>query len=247
VPDASPSGAGTYVSPSDPSPLSVLTAVVRRLAPQMIEATLIPSALCFAATLTVGLTWGVVAAATWIVVSITRRIACRAQVSALLVVATVGLSVRVGVYLLNENDFVYFVQPVMRTVATAVLFASSAVLGRPLVARFAHDFCSFDADVGSRPAIAALFRRLTYLWAGAQAVTAGVTLTLLLTVPVEVFIGAAAGATWLIIATCVVATVVDAVRTTRNDGIHTTIATGGRLHARLLDAVAPPAAPLSTV
>ena len=43
------------------------------------------------------------------------------------------------------------------------------------------------------------------------------------------------------------ATVVDAVRTTRNDGIHTTIATGGRLHARLLDAVAPPAAPLSTV
>ena len=208
-----------------------MTAVLRRLGPQLTEATLIPSTLCFIATLTLGLTWGVIAAASWMCLSIARRIARRTQISALLLLATVGLAVRVGIYLLNENDFVYFVQPIMRTTATALLFATSALFGRPLVARFASDFCAFDADIGSRPAITALFRRLTYLWAGAQAVTAAVNMTLLLTVPVEVFIGTATGAAWLIIATCVLITVGDAIRTTRNDGIHTAITSGGRLHA----------------
>jgi len=216
---------------ADPTPASVLTAVMRRLFPQLVEATLIPSALCFIATLTVGLTWGVVAAASWMCLSIARRIARRTPVSALLLLATVGLSARVGVYLLNENDFMYFVQPIMRTLALAVAFAASAVIGRPLVARFAGDFCSFDAEIGSRPAITALFRRLTYLWAGAQVVTAVVNLTLLLTVPVPVFIGTATGAAWLIIGACVVVTVSDAIRTTRSAGIHTAITSGGRLHA----------------
>ena len=221
----------TEVWRTDPTPASVLTAVMRRLGPQLAEATLIPSALCFIATLTVGLTWGVVAAASWMCLSITRRIARRTPVSALLLLATVGLSARVGVYLLNENDFMYFVQPIMRTLAVAMVFALSAIVGRPLVARFAGDFCSFDADIGSRPAITALFRRLTYLWAGAQAIIAGVNLTLLLTVPVEVFIGTATAAAWLIICACVVITVSDAIRTTRNAGIHTAITSGGRLHA----------------
>jgi hypothetical protein len=215
----------------DPSPAFVLTAVMRRLGPQLTEATLIPSGLCFIATLTVGLTWGVVAAAGWMCLSIACRIARGRQVSALLLLATVGLSARVGLYLLNKNDFVYFIQPIMRTLAVAVLFAASAALGRPLVARFASDFCSFDAEIGSRPAIRALFRRLTYLWAGAQAVTAAVNLTLLLTVPTEVFIGTATGAAWLIIAGCVLVTVSDAIRTTRHAGIYTAITSGGRLHA----------------
>jgi hypothetical protein len=225
----------------DPSPASVLTAVLRRLGPQLTEATLVPWALCFVATLAVGLTWGVVAAAGWMCLSITRRIACGTPVSALLLLATVGLSARVGLYLLNESDFVYFVQPIMRTVAVALLFAGSAALGRPLVARFASDFCSFDAEVGSRPAITSLFRRLTYVWAAAQAISAAVNLILLLTVPTEVFISTAAAAGWFIIAGCVVVTVSDAVRTTRNDGIHTAIASGGRLHA-LAQPVAHPTA-----
>lgn len=216
---------------SDPSPASVLTAVLRRLGPQLTEATLIPSGLCFAAALTVGLTWGVVATAGWMCLSIARRIVRGTQVSALLLLAMIGLSARVGLYLFNENDFVYFVQPIMRTVGVALLFAASAVLGRPLVARFARDFCSFDAEIGSRPAIVALFRRLTFLWAGAQAITAAVNLTLLLTVPTEVFIGTATGAAWLIVGACVVFTVSDAIRTTRDAGIHTAITSAGRLHA----------------
>ena len=103
--------------------------------------------------------------------------------------------------------------------------------GKPLVARFAGDFCHFGSDVGDRPAIVSLFRRLTFVWAGAQATIAAINLTLLLTVPVAVFVGTAAATAWVIMGAGVVITVTDAVRTTRNDGLRTAVASGGRLHA----------------
>ncbi|HWL44407.1 MAG TPA: VC0807 family protein [Ilumatobacter sp.] len=229
MPDPSPVlSAGT--APGPPA-LAVLFAVLRRLGPQLVEATLVPSLLCYVGAVTVGFAWGVLAAATWTALSIGRRVAMRRQVSGLLVLAAFGLLIRSAVYVLNESAFVYFLQPIARSAATALLFAASVVTGRPLVARFARDFCSFDADVGSRPAIVALFKRLTLLWAGAQAVIAAVHLTLLTTVPISVFIATATGAVWLIIATCVVVTVGDAIRTARDDGLRTVLAHGGRLYA----------------
>lgn len=68
----------------------------------------------------------------------------------LLVVASVGFSFRVAMHLANEITFIYFVQPIIKTVATALLFAISVVIGKPLVARFAADFCAFGDDVGGR-------------------------------------------------------------------------------------------------
>ena len=209
---------------------AVAMAVLRRLAPQLVEATLIPSALCYLGLWTIGLTWGILAAAVWACFTAGRRIISGRPVSALLIVGAVGLSVRGLVYLLNHNALVYFAQPIIRTVATASLFALSALAGRPLVARFAADFCSFDAAIGQRPAIVALFRRLTYLWAVSQALIAGITLTLLLTVPVNVFIGTAPAASWLIVAASILLTIADAVRTTRNDGLHTGLLRG-HIHA----------------
>lgn len=211
----------------------VVLAVVRRLVPQLVEATLVPTVLCYLGILTYGLAWGVAAAALWTAGAIGVRIARGRRVTGLLVLAATGLVVRIAIYAMSGSAFVYFLQPIARTVVTAALFAASALLGRPLVARFAGDFCSFDDEVGCRPAITALFRRLTYLWAGAQVAIASVNLTLLLTVPVGVFLGTAAGAAWVVIGVCLVLTVVDAVRTTRADGLHTVVARGGRLHTRV--------------
>jgi len=53
------------------------------------------------------------------------------------VLATLGISVRTLVYVLSGNSFVYFLQPIMRTVVTAAVFALSVCVGRPLIARFA--------------------------------------------------------------------------------------------------------------
>jgi hypothetical protein len=123
------------------------------------------------------------------------------------------------------------VQPILRTLVTAATFGLSVVIGRPLIAKFAADFCPLSPDVLARPAIVQLFRRLTYLWAAVNASAAAVSLTLLLTVPTAVFVGTATVAAWAITCTGVVLTVSDAVRTARSEGLATAIEPNGALRA----------------
>jgi uncharacterized membrane protein len=216
---------------TNPSKAAVVRAVGRRMVPYLIEATLIPTALFYVFFITFDLRWAIVAALAWTYAALGRRIVTRRPVPGLLVLATLGISVRTIVYLLSGNDFVYFFQPIMRTVATAAMFALSVSIGRPLVARFAADFCPLTPDVLVRPAVVRLFRRLTYLWAGVNAVAAATTLTLLLAVPVGIFVVTATVSAWVITCTSVVLTVSDSVRTARSEGLHTAVSANGRLHA----------------
>lgn len=215
----------------NPSKLSVVWAVARRMVPYLIEATVIPTLLFYTFLITLDLKWAIIAALGWTYSAFGRRILTGHPVPGLLVLATIGISVRSAVFLFNENDFVYFFQPIMRTVATAACFALSVLVGRPLIARFAGDFGPLAPDVSCRPAVVNLFRRLTYLWAGVNAIAAAVTLTLLLTVPVAVFVGTAAVSAWFITSSGVVLTVSDSVRTARHEGLATAVAPNGTLHA----------------
>ncbi len=216
---------------ANPSGRSVVKAVLRRMVPYVIEATVIPTMLFYTFLVVLELKWAVIAAVTWTYAAVGRRIALNRPIPGILILATLGVTVRSVLYLLSGNSFIYFFQPIMRTVATATFFALSVTVGRPLVARFAADFCAFTPEVGGRPAITQLFRRLTYLWAGAQAIAAVTSLTLLLTVPVAVFVGTATASAWIITCSGIVLTVWDSVRTARRDGLHTAVAPGGRLHA----------------
>jgi hypothetical protein len=215
----------------NPSKMSVVIAVVRRMVPYVIEATLIPTALFYVVLITFELKWAIVVALGWTYAAMGRRFVTGRPIPGLLVLATLGISVRTLIYLLSGNDFVYFFQPIMRTVATAAMFALSVRLGRPLIARFAADFCPLSPELQVRPAIIQLFRRLTYLWAGVNALAAAATLTLLLTTPVAVFVGTATVSAWVITWSGVVLTVSDSVRTARSEGLHTAVAPNGRLHA----------------
>jgi hypothetical protein len=214
-----------------PSKLSVVVAVIRRMVPFLIEATLIPTALFYVFFLTFELKWAILAALCWTYGAVVRRVVAGHAVPGLLVLAALGISVRTAVFLLSHNDFVYFFQPILRTVATAAFFAMSVVFGRPLVARFAKDFCPLSADVLDRPAVIQLFRRLTYLWAGVNALAAATSLTLLLTVPVVVFVGTATVTAWIITCSGVVLTVSESVRTARSEGLATAVSPNGVLHA----------------
>ncbi|HWM20712.1 MAG TPA: VC0807 family protein [Ilumatobacteraceae bacterium] len=214
-----------------PSKLSVVLAVIRRMVPFLIEATLIPTALFYVFFLTFELKWAILAALCWTYAAVGRRLLVGDAVPGLLVLAALGVSIRTAVFLFSHNDFVYFFQPILRTVATAAFFAMSVVIGRPLVARFANDFCPLTADVQDRPAVIQLFRRLTYLWAGVNALAAATSLTLLLTVPVVVFVGTATLTAWVITCSGVVLTVSDSVRTARREGLATAVSPNGLLHA----------------
>ena len=154
----------------NPSKVSVVRAVGRRMVPYLVEATIIPTALFYALLITFELKWAIVGALGWTYAAIARRIVAGRPIPGLLVLATLGISLRTVIYLLSGNDFVYFFQPIMRTAATAATFALSVVIGRPLIARFAVDFCPLSPDVQIRPAIVQLFRRLTFSGPGSTPV-----------------------------------------------------------------------------
>jgi hypothetical protein len=199
--------------------------------PYLIEATLVPTVLFYAFLVRFGLTWAFVAAAGWTYAAVVRRIAGRGRVPGLLVLACFGITMRIGIYLLSGNAFVFFVQPILRTGATAACLAASAFIGRPLIARFASDFCPLAPDVEERPGIVQLFRHLTLLWAAVNLAAALVSLTLLLTVSTPVFVGTATVSAWIITGTGVVATVAASVRTARREGLATAVASNGSLRA----------------
>ncbi len=149
----------------------------------------------------------------------------------LLILALLGVTVRSILYMWSSNEFVYFVQPIMRTTLTGLLFAGSVVFGRPLIARFAGDFCPLSAEVRARPGVLRLFARLSIVWAMVNGLAAASSLVLLLTVPVPVFVLTTAIAAWIVTCTGVVVTVVDSVTTARREGLITALSPDGKLYA----------------
>ncbi|MGZ6999216.1 MAG: VC0807 family protein [Acidimicrobiia bacterium] len=193
----------------------VFTAVLRRGVPNLVEATLVPTVLFLSA----GALWspGVAMAVVlvWGFGAIGRRLVLRRRVPALLGLATVGLTVRTVVGLASGSTFAYFVQPVATTVALAAIFAGSVLVGRPVIARLAHDFVPLGPDVAERPAVAQLFAGLTMLWAGVHVLTAATTFSLLVTLPVPAFVALKTVACAAITVGAIAITVVMALRTAR--------------------------------
>jgi hypothetical protein len=175
--------------------------------------------------------WALGGALMWSYGALVRRVVRGRPIPGLLILATIGITVRTIVYLLSNNDFVYFVSPILRTTFTGLAFAASVAFGRPLIARFAGDFCPLTPEVSARPGITRLFTRLTILWAGVNALAAATSLVLLLTVSVSVFVVTAAVSAWIVTCTGVVLTVADSVTTARREGLITALAPDGRLYA----------------
>ncbi len=187
--------------------------------PYLVEATIIPTTLFYVLLIVGDLRLALGGALMWSYGAVARRVVRNRPVPGLLILATIGITVRTIVYLLSSNDFVYFVGPIMRTTLTGLVFGASVVAGRPLIARFAGDFCPLTPDVSDRPGIRSLFKRLTFLWAGVNAAAAASSLALLLTVPVSVFVVTAAVSAWTITCTGVVVTVADSVTTARTAAV----------------------------
>ncbi|MCU1346949.1 MAG: putative rane protein [Acidimicrobiia bacterium] len=215
----------------EPSRPEVVGAVVRRLVPHLIEATVIPTALFYVVLASSGLRWAFAAAIAWSYVAIVRRVMARRRVPALLILSGLGITVRTVTLLASTNTFVYFVQPIFGTVATAAALLASVALGRPLIARFAHDFCPLSTEVASRPGVEQLFKRLTYLWAGLTLFSAAVNVVLLLALPVNLYVGVKTVSGWAVRVLGIVLTVSVSLRTARREGLATAVSPTGSLHA----------------
>ena len=112
-----------------PSRRRVVGAVARRLVPYLVEATIIPTALFYVLLVLGDMRSALAGALIWSYGAVVRRVVSDHPVPALLILATLGITVRTTVYLLSNNDFVYFVQPILRTTLTGLMFAGSVALG----------------------------------------------------------------------------------------------------------------------
>jgi hypothetical protein len=213
-----PGTAASAVAP-EMSKLSVLVAVVRRCGPHLIEATLIPTALFYGCLMLTGVGIALVTALLWTYSAMARRLLCHQAVPPILVLGVIGITVRTLVALASGSTFIYFVQPILGTLATAGVFLGSILIGRPLIGRLALEFWPVPPDVASRPAVLRLFRRLTFLWAGVNLATATTTFILLSTLPLATFVAAKQISGLAITGAGITLTIAASLRTARREGL----------------------------
>ena len=197
----------------------VLAAVLRRGLPNVVEATLVPTVLLIVVVALLGPLVAMAVVLVWGYGAIGRRLLFRQRVPALLMLATLGLTIRTTVGMASGSTFAYFAQPIATTIVLAVVFAGSAWLGRPVIARLAHDFVPLHPEVAGRPAITRLFVGLTLLWAGVHLLTAATTFSLLVTLPVPLFVALKTVATLSISVAAIAITITMALRTARREDL----------------------------
>jgi hypothetical protein len=197
----------------------VLAGLARRSLPHLLEATLVPSILFYILLVTINAPTAMVGVLCWTFVAVGRRVARRRAIPAILILATLGMTVRTLIALFSGSTFAYFIQPIATTVVLAGVFAGSVVVGRPLVARFASDFCHFAPEIGDRPRVVRLFRGLTLLWAGVHIVTSAATFGMLVSLPTAAYVPLKTVACLGITIAAIVLTVSCAIRTARSENL----------------------------
>jgi hypothetical protein len=155
------------------------SAIAKHAGRTLLVASVLPS-LVFYVTLQVGgLSWAIAAALTWYyAVLVVRRLRGRPVVGAALLGAALMTS-RAMLAFWTGSAFLYFLQPVAGTIATATSFAVTALAGRPLIDRLAHDLLPVPPDLSERLRRGRFFHQTSVLWAGAYAVNAVGTVWLL--------------------------------------------------------------------
>ena len=89
------------------------------------------------------------------------------------------LSLRTIIMLFTGSALVYFLQPVAGTVAVATMIALTALAGRPILDRLAHEFCPFPKDLSAHLRQARFFSRISAVWSVTYLVNACGTVWLL--------------------------------------------------------------------
>ena len=208
------------LSPSSNGALAhrtVLRAVARRSLPQIAEVTLAPALLFYVMLRFGGAAAAMISVLVWTYVAVLRRVVRGVRLPTILWLGAAGLTCRTVVGLVSGSTFAYFVQPIATTVVLGGLFLGSVFVGRPLVARLAHDFCPLSPDVAARPAVVRLFVWLTLLWSFVHILTAAATFGMLVTMPVGAFVAIKTVTCLTITAGAVVVTVCCSIRTARSE------------------------------
>jgi hypothetical protein len=154
----------------------------------VLDSAIVPGALFYVVLVTAGFRGALLAALGCSVLAVVLRVARRRAVPALLVLSIAMVALRTVVAYATGSAFLYFIQPTASTFVVALLFLVTAVAGRPMIERLAHDFCPLRPEMMARPLVRRFFRRVSFLWSVVLAVQAGFVLWLLLASSVRAFV-----------------------------------------------------------
>lgn len=163
-------------------------ATLRHAAPCLVEGTLIPLILFTVVVHAVGVTPALWASLLWSGTAFGRRVVAGRRISGVLVITAVGTAFRLATVVWTASAFVFFLQPVVATVATALAFGVSVLLGRPLAAKLGADLVPIDEGGWAQPEVRRACSRLSLVWCAGLLANAGLTVWLLWNLPVATFV-----------------------------------------------------------
>ena len=146
---------------------------------QVLESTVIPGLMFWGMLHLTGLVWALVSGLAWCYLAVARRWVRGRALPAALVVGTLLFTTRTGVALAFHSTFVYLLTPTVNAFLLAGVFAGSALLRRPITARFAQDFVGLPPHVTALGSVQRALRRLSLVWALVNVVNGGIALQLL--------------------------------------------------------------------
>lgn len=206
----------------DPAPILEiphLRGLARHALPHVIEGTLIPLAVFYAAMWVLGVWGALLAALGWSYAALLRRLITRRRIPGVLVLGSALLTIRTLVAVASGSVFVYFLQPTVGTVAVGAAFMLSVPAGRPLAARLAADFLPIEPSLLARPFMRRFFARISLLWAFVNLGNAAVTVWLLVSQPLATYVAAKTAVSLVATSVAIGASTVWFLRSMRRHGV----------------------------
>jgi hypothetical protein len=191
---------------------------VRRSAPHLLEASIIPTALFYACLVIAGLGVAYAAALLWLYAAVLLRHTKHQPIPPLLVLGVVGITVRTTLAVASGSSFFYFAQPVAKSVVMCGVFLISIAIGRPLIEKLALEFWPLTPELLALPSVSRLLRGLTFLWAGVNLAIGLTTLTLLVCLPLATYVAVKQLASLAITGVGIAITIDRSLRVARDEG-----------------------------
>jgi intracellular septation protein A len=165
-----------------------LRAIAVHATPRVIEGTVIPLVL-FLVMLHFAGVWGALAVGVgWTYGAIGLRMATGRRVPGILLLGALTATARGALAIATHSVFLYFLQPTLGTALVGGAFLISFAAGRPLTERLAHDFCPLPEAMSGHPLLKRFFLRISLLWAAVFLANATLTLWLLLSQSLTVYV-----------------------------------------------------------
>ncbi|MFF5264863.1 VC0807 family protein [Actinomadura viridis] len=144
--------------------LPKLPSLLRHALPRFVEGVIAPVAVFYAAFALLGLNGALVAAVTWVYGGIAWRYLRGHQVSAMLILAALGVTVRAALAAATHSPVVYFLQPTLGTLLVSMAFLASVPLRRPLAQKLATDMVPMPEAFLRHARVRQFFLRISLLW-----------------------------------------------------------------------------------